>query len=186
MLARDGKLNGRALFVLDYGADFYLVGSNERELYLVAAAAQGIEGRGLTTVDGSRHLGELTFADTPAEPLALTPEQVQNVLDWGRVALAADSLGAAQCMLDQAVAYAKQREQFDRVIASFQAVKHMCAEMAAGLEPCRAMLLVRRPRPGRRTARSPPLCMPHEGPCQRGNPVRRPHGHRGAWRYGLY
>ena len=33
-----------------------------------------------------------------------------------------------------------QREQFGRLIGSFQAVKHMCAEMAAALEPCRAMM----------------------------------------------
>ena len=33
-----------------------------------------------------------------------------------------------------------QREQFDRVIASFQAVKHMCAEMAAEIEPSRALV----------------------------------------------
>jgi alkylation response protein AidB-like acyl-CoA dehydrogenase len=43
-------------------------------------------------------------------------------------------------MLDRAVAYAKEREQFGRPIATFQAVKHMCAEMAAALEPCRAMV----------------------------------------------
>ena len=54
--------------------------------------------------------------------------------------LAADTLGAAQNMLDQAVAYAKEREQFNRPIGSFQAVKHMCAEMAAHLEPCRALV----------------------------------------------
>jgi alkylation response protein AidB-like acyl-CoA dehydrogenase len=65
---------------------------------------------------------------------------VATIIDIGRVMLAADSLGAAQNMLEQAVAYAKQREQFNRPIASFQAVKHMCAEMAAGLEPCRAMV----------------------------------------------
>ncbi|MDE0759170.1 MAG: acyl-CoA dehydrogenase family protein, partial [Pseudomonadales bacterium] len=63
-----------------------------------------------------------------------------KALDTGRVIQAADTLGAAQCMLDQAVAYANQREQFNRVIASFQAVKHMCAEMAANLEPCRSMI----------------------------------------------
>ena len=54
--------------------------------------------------------------------------------------LAADTLGAAQYMLDEAVEYAKQREQFNRPIGSFQAVKHMCAEMAAHLEPCRSMV----------------------------------------------
>jgi alkylation response protein AidB-like acyl-CoA dehydrogenase len=43
-------------------------------------------------------------------------------------------------MLEQAVAYAGQRRQFGRAIASFQAVKHACAEMAAALEPCRAFV----------------------------------------------
>ena len=62
------------------------------------------------------------------------------VRDAGWVALAADTLGAAQHMIDQAVAYAKQREQFGRVIASFQAVKHLCAEMVAQLEPSRAFV----------------------------------------------
>ncbi len=54
--------------------------------------------------------------------------------------LAADTLGAAQTMLTRAVEYSKQRIQFGVPIGSFQAVKHMCAEMAAELEPCRAML----------------------------------------------
>ena len=54
--------------------------------------------------------------------------------------LAADTLGAAQKMLDDSIAYAKERKQFNRVIGSFQAVKHMCAEMAAELEPCRSMI----------------------------------------------
>ena len=43
-------------------------------------------------------------------------------------------------MLDRAVAHAREREQFGRPIGSFQAVKHMCAEMAAMLEPCRALV----------------------------------------------
>jgi alkylation response protein AidB-like acyl-CoA dehydrogenase len=38
------------------------------------------------------------------------------------------------------VAYAKVRRQFNRPIGSFQAVKHMCSEMAAELEPCRALV----------------------------------------------
>ena len=56
------------------------------------------------------------------------------------VLCAADTLGAAQHMLDAAVAYSGQREQFGRVIGSFQAVKHLCADMAAALEPCRALV----------------------------------------------
>jgi alkylation response protein AidB-like acyl-CoA dehydrogenase len=54
--------------------------------------------------------------------------------------LAADTLGAAERMLELAVEYAGQRSQFGRVIASFQAVKHMCAEMLAELEPARSLV----------------------------------------------
>ena len=54
--------------------------------------------------------------------------------------LAADSLGAAQNMIDKAVDYAKERKQFGRAIGSFQAVKHMCAQMASDLEPCYSMV----------------------------------------------
>ena len=43
-------------------------------------------------------------------------------------------------MIEKAVAYAGERKQFGRVIGSFQAVKHMCAEMAAELEPCRSLV----------------------------------------------
>ena len=54
--------------------------------------------------------------------------------------LAADTVGAAQVMLDKSVAYSLERKQFGRLIGSFQAVKHMCAEMAADLEPCPSMI----------------------------------------------
>ena len=63
-----------------------------------------------------------------------------RTIDIGRVIVAADALGAVQNMLDQSVAYAMQRERFDRAITSFQAVKHMCAEMAAEIEPSRALV----------------------------------------------
>jgi alkylation response protein AidB-like acyl-CoA dehydrogenase len=134
------KLNGKALYVLDFDADVYLVADDERRTYLVGADATGLSRQSLQTIDKTRPTGELVFSDTPARLLSTDPEVLNKVIDAGRVMLAADTLGAAQNMLDQAVEYAKQREQFNRPIASFQAVKHMCAEMAAGLEPCRAMV----------------------------------------------
>jgi len=63
-----------------------------------------------------------------------------GTLDAARLLVAADTLGAAQAMLDKAVEYAKERKQFGRVIGSFQSVKHLCAEMAAKLEPARALV----------------------------------------------
>ena len=139
--ATHGKLSGKSLFVLDFEADAYLVADVAGGLHLVAADASGLSRTALETVDRTRPIGELRFDGVAAEALpgcdALT---CQKVLDAGRTVLAADTLGAAQNMLDQAVAYAGQREQFGRLIGSFQAVKHMCAEMAAQLEPTRAFV----------------------------------------------
>ena len=137
--ASNGTLSGRALFVLDFEADAYLVGDTCEGLHLVDANASGLSRRRLETVDRTRPIGELVFDAVRADPLPRASRAIrESVLDHARVMLAADTLGAAQAMLDKAVAYAKEREQFGRVIASFQAVKHMCAEMAAQLEPTRA------------------------------------------------
>jgi alkylation response protein AidB-like acyl-CoA dehydrogenase len=138
--ASGGRLSGKALFALDSPADCYLVADRDRRLYMAAADAAGLASRPLTTIDRTRRTAELVFDGTPARLISEDPDIFRQVVDAGRVMLAADTLGAAQSMLDQAVEYANQREQFNRPIASFQAVKHMCAEMAAELEPCRAMI----------------------------------------------
>ncbi len=97
----------------------------------------------LPSLDRTRPLLDVTFADAPAILLGAANDPIAartRVLDAGRVMLAADTLGAAQAMLDQAVAYAKERVQFGRVIGSFQAVKHTLADLATMLEPCRSLV----------------------------------------------
>lgn len=139
---RNGRLHGRALFVLDFAADAFLVASSDGALHWVVADAPGLARETLVTIDRTRRLGMLAFDGVPADTLPGSTDgtALDRVLDAGRVMLAADTLGAAQHMLDAAVTYAGQREQFGRIVASFQAVKHLCAEMAAALEPTRAML----------------------------------------------
>ena len=91
----------------------------------------------------SKRVKSLNLKNVKAEVLQETennPFIIQKVIDAGRIILSADSLGASETMIEKAVSYAKERKQFNRVIGSFQAVKHMCAEMAADLEPCYAML----------------------------------------------
>jgi alkylation response protein AidB-like acyl-CoA dehydrogenase len=140
--ATAGKLTGRALFVLDFEADLYLVADDARKLYLVEAAATGLTRTALVTIDKTRHVGELVFDNVAADllPGSGDPRVCASVVDAGRIALAADTLGAAGRMLARSVAYSKERVQFGRPIGSFQAVKHLCAEMAAELEPCRALV----------------------------------------------
>ena len=136
----DGKLVGSSIFAFDDAADAYLVADLNRAIYIIQANDPGISRSKLTTVDRSRRTVELTYNNVEAELITTDSAIFDATIDMGRVMLAADTLGAAQCMLDQAVAYAKEREQFNRPIASFQAVKHMCAEMAAEVEPCRSMV----------------------------------------------
>ncbi len=95
------------------------------------------------SIDRTRPVVDLTFDPTQAAMLnAANAPQVamQRVLDAGRVVLAADTLGAAQHMFDSALTFVKQREQFGRIIGSFQAVKHQFADMVTMLEPCRGMV----------------------------------------------
>jgi alkylation response protein AidB-like acyl-CoA dehydrogenase len=139
-----GKLRGTALFAIDgVGADGYLVAAGDA-LALVAANAPGLAVEPMPTVDRTRRLAELRFDGVaPAELLARgepARAAVAHALQAARVALAADLLGACDRSLALSVDYAKQRKQFERPIAQFQAVKHMCAEMAAAIEPARALV----------------------------------------------
>jgi len=141
--AAGGRLSGRALFVIDgLEADLIVVADRERRLHLVRREAPGLAATLLTTIDLTRRLGEMSFNDTPAEPLEAgdAGAALARLRDGAWTMLAADMLGASGTMLDKAVAYAKERRQFGRLIGSFQAVKHLCAEMAAELEPCRALV----------------------------------------------
>lgn len=139
--ASAGRLNGTALFVPGgLGAGLLVVADRDGGVWLVRGDASGLARSLMANIDETRRLAELTFADTPAEPLGGGAALLDALRDAGWILLAADTLGAAQAMLDKAVAYARERRQFGRVIGSFQAVKHLCAEMAAELEPARALV----------------------------------------------
>jgi alkylation response protein AidB-like acyl-CoA dehydrogenase len=66
--------------------------------------------------------------------------QVLATLDVEHLEVAACSVGLAQGAFDEAIKYAKTREQFGQNIGSFQAVQHMLAEMATGIQTARLML----------------------------------------------
>ncbi len=68
-------------------------------------------------------------AGKAAATLINTVTDREKIIDLASVAIAADQLGGAQQILDMSVAYCKEREQFGRSIASFQAIKHKLADM---------------------------------------------------------
>ena len=137
-----GRLRGKALMALDaHGADRILVLVGRDRLSVVRTDAASVVATRLATIDATRCSAELLFEG--AEPEAVldgAATAIARALDAGRIALAADALGACESMIEQSVAYAQQRRQFGRAIGSFQAVKHLCAEMIAALEPARSLL----------------------------------------------
>jgi len=86
---------------------------------------------------------ELVFEDcrVPKENIIGKPGEgftgAMNILDRGRVAIAALAVGLAQGALDESVKYAKEREQFGKPIAQFQAIQWMIAEMATQINAAR-------------------------------------------------
>lgn len=137
-----GRLHGKSLMALDaHGADLVMVPIGQERLAIARAGAPGVAITRLATVDATRCTAEVVFENVSPEALIDSAgAALARSLDAGRIALAADALGACEAMIEQAVAYAQQRKQFGRAIGSFQAVKHLCAEMIAALEPARSLL----------------------------------------------
>ena len=138
------KINGKTIFAIDcdYATDV-LVSDASGKIGIVSIEDKNIEIVDLITVDKTRTYKEIKFSNAKVEILENTKNStdgIEKALDAGRIVTAADTLGASQAMLDKAVSYSKERKQFNRVIGSFQAVKHMCAEMAADLEPCYSLV----------------------------------------------
>ena len=135
-----GSLNG----VMDAGAaTHFLIYLRDGTGAVVEADAPGVRVLRHRALDRTRPLVDVTFSDAPAVLLTAANDKLAaalRVLDAGRVILAADTLGAAQTMLDRAVAFAKERVQFGRIIGSFQGVKYMLADCVTTLEPCRGMV----------------------------------------------
>ena len=139
VVAEYGRLTGESDFALDAAdADVVLVADRDGSLHLVEAGA--FEPTPISTIDATRRFARLRFAGAAAEPLPGGSKVLSTLRRAAQVILAADMLGASQAMLDKAVSYAKERRQFGRPIGSFQAVKHLCAEMAAEIEPARSLV----------------------------------------------
>jgi alkylation response protein AidB-like acyl-CoA dehydrogenase len=141
----EGRLSGTSLFAVDApGADALLVAAGADSLALVDAHAPGVAVADLPTLDRTRRVGEVTLdGAAPAGWIGGrggAAAVVERMLDAGRAAVAADALGACDRALELSVAYAGERRQFGRPIGSFQAVKHLLAEMAAEIEPARSLV----------------------------------------------
>jgi alkylation response protein AidB-like acyl-CoA dehydrogenase len=93
---------------------------------IVLLEERDVEARPL--VDATRDVGSVTASSGTFFAWSGTAGW-QHVRDRAALAIACDSLGLMEAMLEKTVAYAGTREQFGRAIGSFQAVKHACADM---------------------------------------------------------
>ena len=114
---------GQVLGARDTGVVLLPVGD---QVVVVDVSSDGVEVQGLSATDFSVPLARVSLHSAPCSVLRVNS---RRYLDLAAVVLAAEAAGIAHWTLDTAAEYAKVREQFGKPIGSFQAVKHMCAEM---------------------------------------------------------
>ncbi len=150
--SRDGdgwRLDGIYEAVLD-GASAGLLIVTARDdagalrLFAVPAEQAGIRRQALPTLDQTRRRARIEL-----DGVAVAAEQclhgdnegealLDKVLQIAAIALACEQTGAAQRTLDLTLAYIGERKQFGRTIASFQAIKHRCADLMLAIECARS------------------------------------------------
>ena len=125
--SRGGR--GATAFILEKGMEGFSFGKKENKLGIRASATR-----------------ELVFQDckVPKENVigreGLGFILVMRTFDRTRPGIGAQAVGVAQGALEAAVNYAREREQFDRKIISFQAIQHMLADMAMQVEAARSLV----------------------------------------------
>lgn len=113
-------------------------------LFLVSADTGGVTRKWLPTVDQARKQASINLQGVRVGSDAVMNEPGQawpllaKVIDLATIALTAEQLGGSQQLLDMTVEYTSERVQFNRTIASFQAVKHKAADMMLKTEVARS------------------------------------------------
>src|SRR5579885_3017729 len=178
--AGDGwQVSGRIAQVLD-GASADTVfalarieGEGAPALFAVPADAPGLRRTALQTWDLTRRYAALVFEDVTLDAAARVDdparlaEGLRRAQAYARLSLAAEQLGGAQACLELTLAYTQNRKQFGRAIASFQAVKHRCAEMMVRSRPRARWSMAPPPAP-------PPARRPPRWPANATRPRRWP------------
>ncbi|MEL6830612.1 MAG: acyl-CoA dehydrogenase family protein, partial [Pseudomonadota bacterium] len=108
-------LSGKSLFVINAAvATHILVCDRDGNLHIVARDSPGLKRNALPSIDRTRDFSELLFEGVESVRLSdnvAAGAAAERMMQVGYILLAADTLGAAQTMLDKAVDYAKERKQ---------------------------------------------------------------------------
>lgn len=149
----DYVLNGTYRYVLDgHTAQLLIVAARSEgsegeqgiSLFAIDANTPGVKRTWLPTMDQTRKQAEIVFDNVRVSSSQLMGEennawpQLNKVLQLAAIAIAAEQVGGSQQVLDLTVEYTKERVQFGRPIAGFQAVKHQAADMMLRTEVARS------------------------------------------------
>jgi alkylation response protein AidB-like acyl-CoA dehydrogenase len=125
-----GKASGDAGNVLGGGlAQILLLVAGDD--VVVVPVGEGVEVKTPSNMDPTRRTSRVTLDGAPATVL---PDARRTLVDLARVVLSAEAVGLARECTEMAADYARERVQFGRQIAMFQAVKHHCANMVVATE----------------------------------------------------
>jgi alkylation response protein AidB-like acyl-CoA dehydrogenase len=141
-------LSGTSGFVQDAAAADWLLVAASTELgltqFLLPAGTAGVRIEPLEGLDLARRFGEVSFEDVPLPDSAVVgtigeaDRDVERQLQVALVLSVAESVGAMNRLFELTVQYAKDRTAFGRPIGSFQAIKHLLADLSMHLEACNA------------------------------------------------
>jgi alkylation response protein AidB-like acyl-CoA dehydrogenase len=138
----EASLTGQAHYVLDGAeADVLLVAAESPDgvaLFETGPGQPGVARTPVITMDQTRHLATVTLTAAPGRRLGSRLD-LAPVRDLACIALSAEQVGAARQALGLTVAYTKVREQFGRVIGSFQALQHRLADLHVLVESARSL-----------------------------------------------
>lgn len=125
------KASGTLPFALGVADGAVLLAPAGGKWLLIDTGAEGVQIEPLAASDFSRPLARVVLSAAPATAVSDTRTRVEEL---AATVLAAEAAGITRWSLETAVDYAKVREQFGKPIGSFQAIKHICAEMLCRAE----------------------------------------------------
>lgn len=130
----DGVADGEAGIVLGAGlAELLLVAAGD-DVLVLERGRKGVSVDVPENFDPTRRSGRVRLDNVRVTTDDILLGAYESALARARTLLAAEAVGGAADCVDSAVAYAKVRQQFGRTIATFQAVKHHCANMLVAAE----------------------------------------------------
>ncbi|WP_068175945.1 acyl-CoA dehydrogenase [Mycobacterium sp. UM_CSW] len=134
----DGVADGDAGIVLGAGLAELLVVAVGDDVLLLDRARDGVTVDVPDNLDPTRRSGRVRLQGVRVTADDILPGARLSALARARTLLAAEAVGGSADCVEAAVAYAKVRQQFGRTIATFQAVKHHCANMLVAAESATA------------------------------------------------